>query len=94
LAYLSDDTCWGTVGTAGATTFIHLDDAGLCTSTQVLTGKKYWVSFYKDPSNTKKDTAGDLRTINWSPPFSELHAHNVKGFLTAEAVEMGPGTAL
>ena len=94
LAYLSDDTCWGTVGTAGATSLAHLDDAGLCTSTQVLTGKKYWVSFYKDPSVPKQDPAGDLGSIDWAPNFDDLYAHKFKGYLTAEAIEMVPGTLL
>ncbi len=94
MAYLSDDTCWGTVGTAGLTSFLHLDDAGLCTSTQVLTGMKYWVAFYRDPSLEKKNPAGDLGTIDWSPPFDDLYKHKVKGFLTAEAIAMGPGTIL
>lgn len=94
LAYLSDDTRWGTVGTAGSTSHLHLDDAGLCTSTQVLTGKKYWVAFYRDPALEKKNPAGDLGTIEWSPSFEDLYNHNVKGFLTAEAIEMGPGTIL
>jgi hypothetical protein len=73
---------------------MHLDDAGLCTSTQVLTGKKYWVVFSKDPSHAKDNPAGDLGSIDWSPPFADLYAHKLKGFLTAEAVEMGPGTIL
>jgi hypothetical protein len=94
LAYLSDDTCWGTVGTAGSTSFLRLDDAGLCTSTQVLTGKKYHVVFSRDRSLGKKDPAGDLGSIDWSPRFLDMCQHKLKGFLTAEAIEMGPGTLL
>lgn len=94
LPYLSDDTSWGTVGTAGSTSFMHLDDAGLCTSTQILTGKKYWVIFYRDPSLKKHDPAGDLGSIDWSTSFSDLYEHKVKGYLTAEAIEMVPGTLL
>jgi hypothetical protein len=73
---------------------MHLDDAGLCTSTQVLTGKKYWVAFSKDSSLGKKDPTGDLGSIDWSPDFEDLYKHNLKGFLTAEAIEMGPRTLL
>lgn len=94
LTFLRDDTCWGTVGTAGATSWFQMDDAGLCTSTHVLTGKKYLVAFSRDRSRTKKESAGDLGSIDWSPAFEQLYKHNVKGFLTAEAIEMGPGTLL
>jgi hypothetical protein len=94
LDYLSDDTTWGTVGTRGALSLVHLDDAGLCTSTQVLTGKKYWAVFDRDPTLPDDDPRGDMGSIAWAPTFEDWYYHRLKGIFRAEAIEMGPRTLL
>jgi hypothetical protein len=73
---------------------MNLEDAGVCTSTQILTGKKYQVLFYRDRSLARGNPAGDMGSIDWAPASSDLIEHNVKGHLTAEAIEMVPGTML
>jgi hypothetical protein len=90
----SDDMTWGTAGSRGALSYAHLDDAGLCTSTQILTGKKYWVMFLRDPALPDGDPRGDLGSTKWSPTFLDMYAHKFKGYLVAEAIEMVPGTLL
>jgi hypothetical protein len=37
---------------------------------------------------------GDLGTISFAPPFPQFQDHNLKGWMTAEAVELGPGDLL
>jgi hypothetical protein len=90
----SDDTTWSTAGSCGAASWVHLDDDGFSTSTQVLTGKKYWVIFYRDPSLPDNDRRGDLGAISWLPNHEEYMSHKFGGWLTAEAIEMVPGTLL
>ena len=90
----SDDTTWSTACTRGAVSWIHVDDDGFCTSTQVLTGKKYWVVLYRDPSLPQGDLRGDMGGIGWAPKLEGLMAHELKGWFSAEAIEMGPGTLL
>lgn len=92
--YLSDETTWGTVGTRGALSHVHVDDAGFGTSTQILTGKKYWVTFDRDPTLADDDPRGDMGSIAWAPPFADWYKHKLKGYFTAEAIEMVPGTLL
>ena len=90
----SDDTTWSTVGTWGAVLWVHVDDDGFCTSTQILVGKKYWVILYRDPSLPNTDHQGDMGGIAWSPHIDELQAHYLDGWFVAEAIEMVPGTLL
>jgi hypothetical protein len=90
----SDDTTWGTAGSRGAVSWIHLDDEGFNTSTQVLTGRKYWVVFSRDPTLPRHDIRGDMGGIGWSPDLEQFMAHDLKGWFKAEAVEMGPGCLL
>ena len=90
----SDDTTWGTVGSKGAVSWIHVDDDGFCTSTQILVGKKYWVILYRDPSLPHGDLRGDMGGIGWSPSIDELQAHPLDGWFVAEAIEMTTGTLL
>jgi len=94
LDYLSDDTTWATAGSRGSLSHIHLDDAGFCTSTQVLTGKKYWAVFHRDPALPDDDLRGNMGSIGWSPPFADWYDHKLKGTFTAEAIEMVAGTLL
>jgi hypothetical protein len=90
----SDNTTWGTVGTANAVSRGHFDDAGFCTSTQVLAGKKYLVAFDCDPSLPPGDVRGDLGSTGWSPPFENFYAHKFKGHFCAEAIELVARTLL
>jgi hypothetical protein len=89
-----DDTIWSTAGSKGATSWIHLDDAGFCTSTQVLTGRKYYVIFDRDPGLPRHDVRGDMSSTGWAPPFADFFDHKLPGFFKAEAVELGPRTVM
>ena len=87
----SNDTAWATAETANAISRAHLDDAGFVTTTQILTGKKYWVVFDHDLELADGDPRGDFGSIGWSPDFDNLYGHNFDGYLRAEAIEMTPG---
>ena len=93
-AHPGDDTIWITAGSKGATSWIHLDNAGFCTFTQVLTGRKYYVVFDRDPSLPHRDVRGDMSSTGWAPTFRDFYDHKLEGFFKAEAVELGPRTAM
>jgi hypothetical protein len=59
----SSELGWGTVGTAGATSWLHIDTEGMGTSSQLLTGAKYWAVFYRDPGLPCGFEAGDMASI-------------------------------
>jgi hypothetical protein len=90
----SEETTWGTIGTANAISRGHFDDAGFFTTTQVLEGKKYWVAFRRDPSLPDGDLRGDLASTKWAPPFNDFYNHKFKGYFVAEAIEMTAGVLL
>ena len=94
MAHPSDDMTWSTAGSQGAVSWIHVDDDGFCTSTQILVGKKYWVVFYRNPSLPDGDLRGDMGSISWAASIDELLAHALDGWFVAEAIEMTPGTLL
>jgi hypothetical protein len=71
-----------------------MDNKGLGTSTQPITGAKYWVVFYRDPSVDENDTAGDFGSISFSPPISMLQNHELAGWMVAEGVLLRPGDLL
>jgi hypothetical protein len=92
--YPIDAMTWGTVSTKNATTWIHMDDEGFATTTQLLTGKKYWVAFYRDPSLQARDSRGDMGGISFVPPHPVVENHDLLGWLAAEAVELCPRNIL
>jgi hypothetical protein len=71
-----------------------MDDEGFGTSTQPLTGGKYWVVFYQDPKMPMRETMGNLGSIRFPPDYDRYLAHDIGGFFTAEAVELRPGDLL
>jgi hypothetical protein len=73
---------------------MHTDGDGLATSTQLLTGKKYWVVFYRDPSLPNGDPRGDLGGIAYSQSRSKFDDHDLDGSFVAEAVVLNPGDVL
>jgi hypothetical protein len=83
---------WATVATKGATSWIHMDDEGFNTSTQPLTGAKYWVLFYRDP--TAPLGYGDMGSIQFPPSYDDFSDHKLAGYMVAEAVELCPGDLL
>jgi hypothetical protein len=89
--YPIDAMTWGTVSMKNATIWIHMDDEGFATTTQLLTGKKYWVAFYKDPAF---DGRGDVGGISFVPPHPVVENHDLLGWLTAEAIELCRGNIL
>lgn len=89
-----DETSWATAGTANAISRAHLDDAGFVTTTQILTGKKYWVVFDRDHELPDGDPRGDFGSTSWSPALNDAFYHKFDGYLRAEAIEMVPGTLL
>jgi hypothetical protein len=62
--YPSHDMSWAVASLKGATTFPHIDTAGLASMISVLCGAKYWVILRrKDAQLTEVDAFGD----DWSP---------------------------
>ena len=85
---------WATVVTAMATAWIHQDTQGFATSTQLLTGLKYWVIFTPDPTLRRRSVRGDLRSTAWAPPLRDFQDHILEGWMRAEAILLGPGDLL
>jgi hypothetical protein len=81
---------WATVATAGATSWVHADTEGFATSTQPLTGSKYWVTFTRDPSVAPHSTRGDMGSASFAPPFAQFQDHNFNRWMVAEAILLGP----
>jgi hypothetical protein len=82
------------VATKGATTWLHTDGDGFATTTQLLTGSKYWVVFYQDPSLKSGTVQGDMGGIQCWPPEHMRKDHNFDGYFMAEAVVLTPGDML
>ena len=87
-------TDWGTIATRGATCWIHIDDEGFATSTQPLTGGKYWVIYYPDPNVDGSLGHGNMSSIRCVPDYEELLKHDLGGYFKAEAVVLRPGDLL
>jgi len=83
------DLVWGTVSTKGATTLIHVDDDGLGTSTQLLTGCKYWVSYQRDPRVDVNHGAGNMRSVAFRD-HGEWEDQNMANAFYAEAITLRP----
>lgn len=86
----NDIVNWATVSSEDATSLAHMDTAGFGTATQLLTGEKYWVIFYRDPYLAPDDTAGDFGSISFAPPISMLQNHELAGYMAAEGVTLRP----
>jgi hypothetical protein len=85
---------WATVTTQCATAWIHKDTEGFATTVQPLTGLKYWVIFTRDPSVGPYSMRGDLGTTSFAPPLAQFQDHDLKGWMNAEAILLGPGDML
>jgi hypothetical protein len=85
---------WSTVATTNATSHAHFDDEGFGTVIQPITGAKYWVAFGRDPSLDPDNPRAHVRSIFVVPPFDQFLAHQLKGWMVAEAVELLPNDAL
>jgi hypothetical protein len=71
-----------------------MDDDGFSTSTQPLTGSKYWVIFYQDPNARAELGHGNMASIKFPPAYANYVKHSLDGYMTAEAVKIGPGDLL
>jgi hypothetical protein len=71
-----------------------LDDEGFATSTQPLTGGKYWVVFYGDPDADHSMGHGNMASISCVPSYEDMLQHKLAGCFTAEAIELRPGDLL
>ena len=87
-------TNWGTIATRGATSWIHIDDEGFGTSTQPLTGAKYWVIFYPDPNADPSLGHGNMASIRCVPDYETLLKHTLGGYFKAEGILLRPGDLL
>lgn len=92
--YPHDTMNWATVATKSATSWIHTDTEGFGTTTQPLTGKKYWVMFIRNRFLPHRDTRGDLGATSWAPPLVDYQDHKLDGYMTAEAVVIRPTDVL
>jgi hypothetical protein len=73
---------------------LHQDGDGFATSIQLLTGKKYWVTAYRDPKLPEGDPQGDMGGIAYSPSQARFDVHDLDGSFTAEGVMLVPGDVL
>ena len=87
------DLVWGTVATPGATSLLHVDDDGLCTATQLVTGAKYWVAFYADPKGDQSLGAGRMGSIEFRN-YCDWDNHQLTNSFCAEGIVMRPGMIL
>jgi hypothetical protein len=71
-----------------------VDGDGFATSTQLLTGKKYWVVYYRDRSLPDGDAKGDMGGIAYSQSARKFEDHDLDGSFVAEAVVLNPGDVL
>ena len=71
-----------------------MDNEGFATSTQIITGKKYWVIFMRDSTLLPADPKGDVGSISFTPSYQQFKDHNLAGWFSAEAVELCPGDVL
>jgi hypothetical protein len=71
-----------------------MDGDGFATSTQLLTGKKYWVVYYRDQRLPDGDPRGDLGGIAYSQSPSKFQDHDLDGSFVAEAVVLNPRDVL
>jgi hypothetical protein len=94
IGYPLDIMNWATVATRGATSWVHSDTDGLGTVTQLLTGAKYWTMFTRNRSLLPHETNGDLGAIDFAPPLAKFQDHELDGWLTAEAILLGPRDVL
>ena len=85
-----EDTNWATVATKFAMTWTHVDDDGLATSTQILTGKKYWIVLYRDPALPTEDHRGDMGKTDFLPSIDSCQTQDFTGWMTTEAIELVP----
>lgn len=82
-----------TVATAGATSWLHVDAEGLATSSQLLTGAKHWVVFYRDPGLPVGFEAGDMASIHFKDQCY-WDQHELTNSFCAEAITLRPGMVL
>jgi hypothetical protein len=81
---------WATVATKFAVSRAHQDTEGFATSTQILTGSKYWAIFTRDPTVGPKSTRGDMGSISGLPRLRDFQDHKFRGWFGAEAILLGP----
>ena len=89
----SSELVWATVATAGATSHIHIDTEGLATVSQLLTGAKLWVVFYRNPDLPDGYEAGDLASIHFKK-HCHWDDHELTNSFCAEAVILRPRMVL
>jgi len=92
--YPHDMMNWATVTTRSGTSWLHFDTEGLGTTTQLLTGAKYWVMFNRDHSRPHRDTKGDLGAISFAPALAQYQDHELNGWMNAESILLRPGDVL
>jgi hypothetical protein len=93
-AHPIDTMNWATVATKFAVSRAHEDTEGFGTSTQILTGSKYWTIFTPDPTVGPHSTRGDLGSISGFPRLRDFQDHKFRGWMRAEAVLLGPNDLL
>jgi hypothetical protein len=76
------------------TSWVHQDTEGFATSTQLLTGLKYWVTFSRDPKVAARSHRGNLGSIAFAPPHRDFQDHMLDGWMSAEGILLGPGDLL
>jgi hypothetical protein len=89
---LTDETNWGAAATKGATTMVHIDDAGFGTAITMLAGSKYWVVMRSKP-DAKKGEVGDLASINAFPEEWD-YGHTGAEIWDAEGILLEAGDTL
>lgn len=86
--YPAGHTTWAIVSSAGVTSPVHCDTAGLGTASFVLTGHKYWVVGTPRPEHRDRL---DIRRVG---VFSEFEDDLVDDGYRWEAMSLVPGDVL
>lgn len=84
---------WATASTADATSWAHLDTAGLATVVTVACGEKYWVVFNRRRNLPDAKSLGDMASIRGLPDNHRPWSAILSAF-EHEGVWLKPGSVL
>jgi hypothetical protein len=86
---MKEDLVWGCAATKSTTSMSHIDDSGLATAIQVMTGSKYWVLMQSVPGERE----GNLRS-RLAASRSFTCGDSGKGLWRAEGMHIKDGMVL
>jgi hypothetical protein len=91
---MNDDLAWGTAATAGAISWVHVDDDGFGTTVIVRSGAKYWVLMRPRRDAEWDHQGGNLGSIKAYPEEWTPSRDSGKGLWEAEGLLLTEGSVL